>query len=545
MAADRALPEDDQAARQDVRAFDRDRDRHQVVAARQVVAGAEHDALAAVDIHRVVGDAAAVLGEVILQHRRRHRRFLAAVDRAGRDGARCVHDVSGAGHARECFRDTFELTDRDVELTADARVRAGREHCCFRRARRARRQRNAAADRELLDEHAPALAGHLDAADQEIERHEHVLALDRSVLERRVQREVPPADSDAGRVARDQRAGDAEIRALVAEQPIGIEQLEGEADHGRDRCERDVALREVQTHADDLAALVHSLAHDAGVGDRCGVGAGARSGEREARHLFAAREPRQVVSALFFRAVVKQQLAGAERVRHRDGRCDDAGAAGEFHEHARVRVRGELQAAVLLRDDHREEALRLDVVPQVRRQVGAAVRDVPVVDHPAQLFARPVDECLLLSGQTRRRGRQQLVPVGAAGEQLAVPPDRSRFERILLGLRHRRQHASIRAQERTRDEADAERVDVEQHQHREHSDQQQRRNGRGSGESVDQQRAAVGERGGEEADALVSKHQRAEQENKEPDEAGHAQTLAREIDRSKRRSHRDCPTIRR
>ena len=63
MAADRALAEDDQAARQDVRAFDRDRDRHHLVAAREVVLRAEHDALAAVHVHRVVGDLAAELGE--------------------------------------------------------------------------------------------------------------------------------------------------------------------------------------------------------------------------------------------------------------------------------------------------------------------------------------------------------------------------------------------------------------------------------------------------------------------------------------------------
>ncbi len=71
MAANRALPEDDQAARQDVRAFHRDRDRDGLVAAAHVVAGAEADALAAVDVHAVVGDDAAHLGDVILRASRR------------------------------------------------------------------------------------------------------------------------------------------------------------------------------------------------------------------------------------------------------------------------------------------------------------------------------------------------------------------------------------------------------------------------------------------------------------------------------------------
>src|SRR4029079_6604081 len=102
--------------------------------------------------------------------------------------------------------DAFELTDRNIELTPDACVRASREHGCLRRACRTRRQRDATAHRQLLDEHAPALAGHLDAADQEVERHEHVFALDRTVLEWRVQREVAATDRDARRVTRNRRA---------------------------------------------------------------------------------------------------------------------------------------------------------------------------------------------------------------------------------------------------------------------------------------------------------------------------------------------------
>ena len=40
MAADRALAEDDEVAREDVRAFDRDADRHRLVAAAEIIARA-------------------------------------------------------------------------------------------------------------------------------------------------------------------------------------------------------------------------------------------------------------------------------------------------------------------------------------------------------------------------------------------------------------------------------------------------------------------------------------------------------------------------
>jgi hypothetical protein len=52
-----------------------------------------------------------------------------------------------------------------------------------------------------------------------------------------------------------------------------------------------------------------------------------------------------------------------------------------------VHQRGETQAAVFLRDDQAEELVALDEVPELRRQVGADVGDVPVVGHLAQFFA--------------------------------------------------------------------------------------------------------------------------------------------------------------
>ncbi len=191
------------------------------------------------------------------------------------------------------------------------------------------------------------------------------LPLDGAVLERHVQREVAPADRDPGGVARDERAGDANVR-LLAHELVGVEHAECEADHGGHGGKGDVALVEVQPQPQHLAALPGTAADDAGVRDRAGVGAGARPGEGEARHLLPARQARQVVVLLLLGAVVVEQLRGPEGVGHRDGGGAGGAAAGDQRQHARVGVGGELKPAVLLRDDHGEEATALEEIPHLQ-----------------------------------------------------------------------------------------------------------------------------------------------------------------------------------
>ena len=110
------------------------------------------------------------------------------------------------------------------------------------------------------------------------------------------------------------------------------------------------------------------------VGNRRRVRARVRVGEREAGDLEALREPRQVVALLLLGAVVEQQLRRPERVRHHHRHRRGAAPGRELRDHLRVRVRREAFAAVRLRDDHPEEALVLDVLPDVRRQVARARR---------------------------------------------------------------------------------------------------------------------------------------------------------------------------
>src|SRR3546814_920712 len=120
-------------------------------------------------------------------------RGLAAVDRHRRGLRQRADRVGLAGDARQRFLDAFEAADRQAELLADARIGAGRDRAHLGAAAGGRGQGDRAADRQLLVEHLPALAGVVLAAKQLAERDEDLAAVDRAVLERRVEREVAAA----------------------------------------------------------------------------------------------------------------------------------------------------------------------------------------------------------------------------------------------------------------------------------------------------------------------------------------------------------------
>ena len=87
-----------------------------------------------------------------------------------------------------------------------------------------------------------------------------------------------------------------------------------------------------------------------------------------------------------------------------------------------MRRRGETKAAVLLRNNHRKEALGLEEVPGFLRQVAMLPGDLPFVEHGAEFLDRPIEESLLFGGQLGRRKRQQLRPVRIAGKKVRIPP---------------------------------------------------------------------------------------------------------------------------
>jgi hypothetical protein len=188
-----------------------------------------------------------------------------------------------------------------------------------------------------------------------------------------------------------------------------------------------------------------------------------------------------------------------------------------------VRVGREFQAAVALRDDHREEALRLDVLPHFRRQVAAPVRDVEIVEHAAQRLARAVEKRLLLGRQARAGRRMQLAPVGIAGEQLAFPPHRAGLERVALGIGHRGQQAAVGAHERPADQRDAQRPHIQQPEARQQQPQQALPQAVRIGEhAIGDQQYREGDGEGEQGQAPVREIQHRDDEKHGDDGANHA-----------------------
>src|SRR3569833_4123403 len=94
---------------------------------------------------------------------------------------------------------------------------------------------------------------------------------------------------------------------------VRIVQLEGETQYRGDRPQGDVALVPIESDAEGWFALELAAADAAGIGDGACIRPGLGSGECEARHLFAARAPRQEIGLLLLGAVIEQQLGGAGR----------------------------------------------------------------------------------------------------------------------------------------------------------------------------------------------------------------------------------------
>ncbi len=238
-------------------------------------------------------------------------------------------------------------------------------------------------------------------------------------------------------VGGNQGEADAQV-FFVTQQVVGVIRLEGQAQERGHRAEGDVALFPVQAQAQCFLAFPFTLADDAGVGHRPGVGAGQWPGQGEAGNIVATGQSRQVMVALFVGAVVQQQFRRAEGVGDHHGGSQVAAARGQFHRHLGVGIGGEPLAAVFLGNDQCEEPVLLDMGPGFRRQVHG-LADLPVADHCAEGFGGAVEERLLLLGQLHLGVGQQQVPIRAAAEQFAVPPHRAGVDGVALGLGHGRQ----------------------------------------------------------------------------------------------------------
>ena len=236
--------------------------------------------------------------------------------------------------------DTLELSDRQAELTADARVRAGKAGAEHRSPCAECGQRNGAARGQTIHQHAPAMSDLGLAADDVVHRDKHIAALRRAVLEGLFSRKMPPSDLHARRVGGNEGERDADV-VLWADQMVGIVEPERESQNRRDRRERDVALVPRDADAKCALALMLAVTDDALVGNGGGVRAGFRCRQGKAGDLDAFGEARQVIIPLLIGAVAHQQLCRAKRIRNHHGDCGCRAAARDLHHDMAVHKRGE------------------------------------------------------------------------------------------------------------------------------------------------------------------------------------------------------------
>jgi len=429
VASDRPLPEDHHRACEDVRPLHRDADGKRLVGKAEQVVGAARDGIPRQHVHPIVHEIA-----LHLHDRRHHARLLAPIHRPVRVVPRRVHDVGVARDARQRLLDALELADGETELLADGGVSPRHAGHKLAAAHGLRRQHNAAARRQRVHEHGPALARALFPSDNGVDGQHHVLALRRAVKEGHPERIVAAPEPHARRVRGHKGAGDPQVLAL-AQVILRIVQLKRQSEHAGDGRQRDVALLPVEAQL-QLAVLV--LKHCPGRLHRPGVRPRVRLGEGERRQNLAARQPREVAVLLLVGAVVEKQFARSQRIGHHHRNGEGHGVAAQFLHHRTPGRHGESLPAILLRNDEAKEALFLQVVPRLGRQVAALV-NLPVVHHLADLFAGPIQERLLLIGKLRIQLVERFIEVGFPRKQLPLHPHCTRVDRRLLGLRDSRQ----------------------------------------------------------------------------------------------------------
>ena len=472
MRTQHALGKGHQRAGQDIGPFHRDGHRQRHIGAEQVIARPVLDGAAAMDVKGIVHAVAHGFGGGVFEEARNHRRALALVHHRGSQPAAGLEGIGALDHFAERLGDAFHQPHRNAELAAHPRIGGRRAQRLLDRDRADCRQRDGAARRQALHQHAPALAGIIGAADQIAHGHEHIGAAHRPVHEGLARGEVPAADIEARMIARDQRQRNADIRAAT-EQVVGVLEQERQAHQRGNRRQGNVALVKAQRHAERFLAFPHALGHHADIAHATGVGARMHARQRKAGHFKPARQPAEVFFLLLRRAVFFQQLARPERIGHHHRDTRRHRAAGDLGDDHRLRLRREAQAAMLLGNQHAQEAFVLEVLPELGRQVRAIVADIPVVDHLAGGFGLVVQERLFIGRQRQRPYGAQLAPVGPAGKQLGIPAHRAGIERFLFGAAHLGQDGFDRAidrgdQHRHADGLDAQRQQDQPRQQRQH-----------------------------------------------------------------------------
>ena len=438
MAANGALPEDHQTAGHDVCAFNGDGHRRTTVSNAQIVARTKGNGLAAVHIHGIGEDVTLELGQVVFKDGRRYRRLLAAVDHVGGVVHGGLGNVGLAGNASQGCLYAFHLGHRGIELAANAGKATRGAHRIGCSTGRTGRQGDATAHRQAFNQHAPALTGHFLATDDVIQRNEHILAFDRPVHKRRANGAMAATNLHPLSLPGNQRAGDAVILG-VAQQAIRVKHPEGQAHYRGYRGQGDPAFFKIQANPQHFLAIDFLLAHDAGIRNGRGIGAGPGAGQAETGHFPAVRQPGQVVVFLFLSTVLDQQLTRAKRVGHAHGHHQHF-VGRQLLQHGCLGLGRETQATVFLRNDHAEEFFLLQEIPQFFGQVSPLYRQVPGIAHGNRLGALVIHKGLFLIAQAGMTVDQQVMPVRATGEQLAVPAHSAGLQGHLFSVGNLRRH---------------------------------------------------------------------------------------------------------
>src|SRR5690554_2014942 len=303
MTADSALAEDHQAAGQYIRAFYGNADGHGLVGTGQEVAGAGDYATASNDIHGVVDYFPHQVSVAVFQHSGWHRWPNAPVQHAGGQQAGGIHHVGVAGNGLQGFLNPFKLADGAAELLPGVGVGAGGQAGQLAGAGAEGGQGDGAADGQAFQQHFPALAEHVLAADDLFHGNKDFIAPGGTVHEYRVHGQVAGARVHSVGIPGYQHTGHANV-VVAAQQFFRVIDLDGQADQGRHRGQGDVALVPGDLQAQYFLAVPFALADDALIRNGAGIGAGHRGCEGKAGNLFATGQARQVVLLLVVGAVV-------------------------------------------------------------------------------------------------------------------------------------------------------------------------------------------------------------------------------------------------
>ena len=306
MAANRALAENNHIARQNIRTFNRDADRYVLISTPQIISWADTNALAAMDIHRVINCLAPPFGQMVFDNRRDDRRFFAQIDRAGCHHPRGVHHVSIATDARQRFFDAFKKANRCFELRAHPAVSATGARRQFGGSHAGGWQGNGSPCRQTIHQHAPALPNPFLPANHPIHRNEHILTRIRAILECRIQCIMTPPDVYSRGFGRNQCQSNTEI-FVSTQQSIGIIQFESKPQDGRNRTQGDIAFFPGEPHAQDIAfAFKFAPAHNPEIRHGAGIRPGFRRSQGKAWHFQSFGQPRQIIFFLLLSTIMQQ-----------------------------------------------------------------------------------------------------------------------------------------------------------------------------------------------------------------------------------------------